>query len=65
MIQLVQCVKIIIFTLADNYDKITPLKFSKLDIKYDLCRLAVSNIYAWSFFYLLPRVNKVDNVEDI
>ena len=54
MIQLVQCVQIIISTLADNYDKTTPFKFVKLDIKYDFWRLVFSNTDSWSFLYMLP-----------
>ena len=42
MIQLGQCEKQLIVTLADNYDKKTPFRFSKIDIKDGFWRLVVS-----------------------
>ena len=59
MIQLVQFVKRLIATLADNYDKNTHFKFAKLDIKYGFWRLAFSDIDAWNFCCVLPQDNKV------
>ena len=65
MIQLWQCVQILISTLADNYDETTPFKFAKLDIKYDFWRLEFSNTDAWIFCYVLPWSSKIDKIEDI
>ena len=59
MIQLVQCVQWLITIPADSYDKNTPFKFVKLDIKDSFCRLAVSNTYSWNLCYVLPQANKV------
>ena len=62
MIHLVWCVQRLIATLADNYDKNTPFKFVKLDIKYGFWRMVVSDIDAWNFYCVLPQANKVRNI---
>ena len=65
VIYLGQCVQQLIATLAENYDKNTPLKFAKLDIKDGFWRLLVSDTDAWNLCYVLPQVHKVKNIEDI
>ena len=49
----------------DNYDKNTPFKLEKLEIKDGFWRLVISNTDAWSLCYVLPQANKVKNIEDI
>ena len=58
MIQLGQCIQQLISTLENNYDKDTPFKFAKIDIKDGFWRLVVSDTYAWYFCYVLPQANK-------
>ena len=62
MIHMVQCVQRLISTLAYNYDKNTPFRFARLDIKYDFGRLMVSDTDIWNFYYVLPQANKVKNI---
>ena len=59
MIQLGQCVKWLIVTHVDNYDKNTTSEFAKLDIKYGFWRLAFSDIDAWNFCCVIPQAKKV------
>ena len=54
MVQLGACVKRLIATMAENYDKTKPFKFCKLDIKDGFWRLVVHEKDAWNFCYVLP-----------
>ena len=54
MVQLGACVKRLIATMAENYDKEKPFKFCKLDIKDGFWRLVVHEQDAWNFCYVLP-----------
>ena len=65
IIQLGQCVLQLIATLVENYDGNTRFKFSKLEIKDGVWRLAVSDTDAWNFCYVIPQANNVKNIEDI
>ena len=54
MIQLGNCIKRLVATLADNYDPDKPFYFAKLDIKDGFWRMAVADEDAWNFCYVLP-----------
>ena len=66
MVQLGQCVKRIIATMAENYDKKRPFKFCKLDIKDGFWRMIVNEKDAWNFCYVLPpKHGQQHNIDDI
>ena len=62
IIQLGQCAQRQIVTLADNYDKNTPFRFAKLDIKDGYWRLEVSNTDSCNFCDVLLQSKKVENI---
>ena len=65
MVQLGYCVKRLIATMADNYDKDRPFKFCKLDIKDGFWRLVVHEKDAWNFCYVLPsKDGKLGHIDD-
>lgn len=67
MEQLGQVIKRILHTMAQarKEDPTQVFHFAKLDIKDGFWRLAVSDIAAWNFCYVLPSVNKVQSIDDI
>ena len=67
MTQLGLTIKRIVATMAKNYDKTTPFKFSKIDIKDGFWRMAVNNENAWNFCYVLPPITKtkIINLDEI
>ena len=64
MIQLGLCMQRIVATLADNFDPNKPFKFAKLDIKDGFWRMAVSDLDAWNFCYVLPQETPPTNIDD-
>ena len=54
MVQLGNCIRRLVATLADNYDPARPFYFAKLDIKDGFWRMAVADDDAWNFCYVLP-----------
>ena len=66
MVQLGNCVKRLVATLADNYNPEKPFYFAKLDIKDGFWRMAVADEDAWNFCYVLPAQSPgVTNLDDI
>ena len=57
MVQLGNCVTLLIAMLADNYDPDTPFKFAKLEIKDGFWQMRVSSEDAWNFCYVLPHTD--------
>lgn len=64
MVQLGECVKRIIATLAENYDPNHPFVFSKIDIKDGFWRMAVSDEAAWNFCYVMPTEDPLENLDE-
>ena len=64
MVQLEKCVQRLIALLAENYDPVQPLVFSKIDIKYRFWRLAVSDKDFCNFCYILPQTMSLKNIDD-
>ena len=64
MVQTGECFQRLIAFLADNYDPVQPLLFSKLDIKDGFGRLAFNDEYNWKFCYVLPQTMPVTNIGD-
>jgi hypothetical protein len=66
MVQLGNCVKRIIATMAENYNTKEPFQLCKLDIKDGFWRLIVHEQDAWNFCYVLPALTKKDmKLDDI
>ena len=66
MVQLGNCVKRLVATLADNYNPEKPFYFAKLDIKDGFWRMAVADDDAWNFCYVLPaQTPGFTNLDDI
>ena len=51
--------------MADHHDLDLPLLFSKLDIKDEFWRMAVSDEDAWKLCYVLPSLTPVSYIYDI
>ena len=64
MIQLGNCMKQLVATLADNYDPQQPFCFAKLDIEDSFWRMAVSNADTWNFCYVLAQLDQSSNIKD-
>ena len=64
MVQLGHCIQRLIATLADNFNPQKPFKFAKLDIKDGFWRMAVNNIDAWNFCYVLPQTNPITDIRN-
>jgi hypothetical protein len=62
MTQLGNCLKRIVASMADNFDKNRPFMFCKLDIKDGFWRMRVSDDDAWNFAYVLPSLK--DNIAE-
>ena len=54
MVQLGNCIKRLVATLAENFNPSQPFYFAKLDIKDGFWRMAVADEDAWNFCYVLP-----------
>ena len=54
MVQLGNCIRRLVATLADNYNPDKPFYFAKLHIKDGFWRMAVADDNAWNFCYVLP-----------
>ena len=65
MVQLGECIKRIVATMAKNYNPQAPFAFSKIDIKDGFWRLMVSNADAWNFCYVMPSLTPVTTLDDI
>ena len=65
MIQMEHCAQQLITSLAENYNKKTPFRFAKIYIKDGFWRLEFSDTSEWNFCYVIPQVNKIENIEDI
>ena len=64
MVQMGNCMKCLVSTLADNYDPSTPFKFAKLDIKDSFWHLLDNNKDAWNFCYVLPQTQTSTSIDD-
>jgi hypothetical protein len=64
MAKLGECLRRIIQTMGDNYDKNHPFKFAKCDIKDGFWRLVVSETDAWNFCYALPLPSSTTHIDD-
>ena len=65
MVQLGNCMKRLVSTMADNIDKARPFAFAKVDIKDGFWRLMVSNDDAWNFCYALPQQGNKKDIDNI
>ena len=65
MVQLRECIKRIVSTMAANYNPNKPFAFAKVDIKDGFWRMRVAKDAAWNFCYVLPAVSPVNNIDDI
>ena len=65
MVQLRECLKRIVYTLASNYDPNKSFVFAKVDIKDGFWRMKVSADAAWNFCYVLPAIKPVTNQDEI
>ena len=65
MVQLGNCMKRIVSTMADNIDPAHPFVFAKVDIKDGFWRLRVSDEDAWNFCYTMPQVGNNTDVDDL
>ena len=63
--QLGLVIKRLIQTLVDHESKCLPFWFSKLDVKDGFWRMAVSDDDTWNFAYVLPSLQKTDNLDNI
>ena len=66
MIQLGNCMKRLVSTMADNYDPEKPFVFAKVDIKDGFWRLRVFDDEAWNFCYVMPQQTlstSIDNTQ--
>ena len=64
MVQLGQCLKRIIHTLATNYNPHQPFAFAKIDIKDGFWRMMVAEKDAWNFCYVLPSLTPDQALDD-
>ena len=65
MVQLGNCFKRLVATLADNVDPNNPFVFAKLDIKDGFWRMSVSKEDAWNFCYVMPSSEVIENIDDV
>ena len=65
MIKLGPCVKILIVTLADNYNPNQPFRFANLDTKDGFWCLQVKEKDEWNFGYVLPSFRATKEIDDI
>ena len=64
MVQLGNTVHRLIHRMATHYSPSHPFKFTKLDIKDGFWRLAVNDVDAWNFCYVLPASTPSSNLDD-
>ena len=64
MIQLGNCMKILVATLTDNQDPNYPFWFAKLDIKEGFRQMAVNNVDAWNICYVSPQAEQSTDIND-
>ena len=65
MVQLGNCLKRIVYTLAANFNPQKPFAFAKVDIKDGFWRMRVSADAAWNFCYVLPAIEAVTTIDDL
>ena len=63
--QLGLVIKCLIQTMVDHKSKDLPFCFAKLDVKDGFWRMAVSDDDARNFAYVLPLLQKTDNLDNI
>jgi hypothetical protein len=65
MAQLGITLRRIVTTMAENAAENKPFFFAKLDVKDGFWRMAVNDMDAWNFCYVLPSTTKTTNMDDI
>ena len=65
MTQLGSTLQRLVALMAKNHDLKKPFKFTKLDIKDGFWRMAVNDLDAWNFCYILPSHNKNQSIDDM
>ena len=65
IIQLGPCIKMLMVTLADNYNPNLTLRFTKIDIKDEFWCLQVNEHDSWNFVYVLPSFALTKGIDDI
>ena len=64
MVQLGNTIHRLIHRMAEHYSPSHPFMFTKLDIKDGFWRLAVNDVDAWNFCYVLPASTPSSNLDD-
>ena len=64
MVQLGLSLQQLIATMEDHYDLHLPFLFSKLNIKYGLWCMVVSDEDAWNLCYVLPFITPIKSIDD-
>ena len=65
MVQLGNCIRRIVSTMANNCDPQQPFAFAKIDIKDGFWRMMVSPEDAWNFCYALPSPEPLASLDDV
>ena len=65
MTQLGSTLQRLVALMAKNHDLKKPFKFTKLDIKDGFWHMAVNDLDAWNFCYILPSHNKNQSIDDM